>query len=236
MSHKLLTAFIFARGGSKGIINKNIKEVAGKPLIAHSILCALESKFINKVIVSTDDPAIAEISKSYGAEVLMRPPELATDNSPEILSWKHAIEATKSSSGAETIFISLPATSPLRSPVDVDNAIIRYEKKDCDIVFGITPSHRNPYLNMVSIDDQHLIHIAIEGSQSFRRQDVPKMYDITTSVYVSGTNYISSCAKLMEGKVGYILIPPERSLDIDEEYDLYLANIQLTNPYKENTR
>ncbi|MFO0388297.1 MAG: cytidylyltransferase domain-containing protein [Alphaproteobacteria bacterium] len=227
------TAFIFARGGSKGIPQKNITPVAGKPLIAHSIISALKSKSIGRVVVSTDDAKIADKAQKYGAEVLMRPPELAADTTPEILAWRHAIDSFPQlfSVSIAQPFISLPATSPLRAPADIDAAVKKFAESTCDILFGISPAHRNPYLNMVTINSQGLITIAISGSDAVRRQDVPDMYDVTTCVYVGNASYLQSCSKLMEGRVGHIIIPPERALDIDTPYDLHLAELLIANPY-----
>lgn len=228
-----LTAFIFARGGSKGIPQKNIIPVAGKPLIAHSIACALASQSIGRVVVSTDDAQIASVARQYGAEVLVRPAELATDASPESLSWRHAINSFPElfSGKHAQPFISLPATSPLRAPQDVDTAVARFGKGDCDIVFGISPAHRNPYLNMVVIGENGWITLASGGSSAIRRQDVPDMYDITTCVYVASPAHVQQCAKLIDGRAAYVMIPPERALDIDSYFDLYLAELMLTHPY-----
>ncbi len=227
------TAFIFARGGSKGIPKKNITPVAGKPLIAHSILTALKSESVGRIVVSTDDTKIADAAKQFGAEILMRPAELAVDTTPEILAWRHAIDSFPQLFSGSTAqpFISLPATSPLRAPQDIDAAVKKFASGTCDILFGISPAHRNPHLNMVTIDAQDHIHIAISGSNAVRRQDVPDMYDVTTCVYVGHASYIQSCSKLMEGRVGYITIPAERALDIDTHYDLHLAELLINNPY-----
>ena len=227
------TAFIFSRGGSKGVKDKNIREVAGKPLITHSIHAALESKYISRVIVSTDSEKIAKVARESGAEVLDRPEELASDTSSEILSWKHAIENNQDS--LHSTFISLPATSPLRNTADIDSAMEKYYATECDVLFGISPAHRNPWLNMVKIDEKDHIEILISGSSAVRRQDVPEVFDVTTCVYIGNTDYINKCNSLMEGDVGYSLIPTERSLDIDTEYDLYLADLLLRNPYNKNS-
>lgn len=229
--NKIYTAFIFARGGSKGVVDKNIRVVAGKPLIAHTILCALGSKYVKRVVVSTDSEKIIEVARNFGAEILLRPNEFATDTSPELLSWKHAISAYDSK--LSSLFISLPATSPLRTPDDVDRSIEKFLASNYDVQFGITPSHRNPYLNMVKINKNETLEIVIPGSSAVRRQDVPKVYDVTTSVYVAHTNYVLSCESIMQGAVGYIEIPSERSLDIDTEFDLYLADLILSSPFKE---
>lgn len=229
---KNLTAFIFARGGSKGVKNKNIREVGGKPLIAHSILCALESSYIARVVVSTDSTDIADVARKYGADVLMRPDDLAADDTPEILAWRHAVDACKKDLAAQKMFISLPATSPLRAPEDVDAAIEKFRQGGCDVLLGISEAHRNPYLNMVTINGDDLLEIAISGSNAVRRQDVPDMYDITTCLYVTTPDYVQNCTRLIDGRVGYVMIPPARSLDIDTPFDLYLADLMLKHPYK----
>jgi N-acylneuraminate cytidylyltransferase len=232
------TAFIFARGGSKGVRNKNIVQVAGKPLLAYSIASALRSRSISKVVVSTEDARIAAAARAHGAEVLDRPAELAADHTPEVLAWRHAVESFPGLfAGPEPQpFISLPATSPLRAPEDVDAAVEKLRGTGCDIVFGITPSSRNPYLNMVVIGPDDLIRIAIDGSSAKRRQDLPEMYDITTCVYAARAAHVLGCARkgtrLIDGRVGYVVIPPERALDIDTHFDVHLAELLLSRPYR----
>ena len=110
-------AFIFARGGSKGLPGKNIKMFAGKPMLAHSIEMAMNIDEIERVFVSTDDSEIADTALRWGAEVINRPGELAQDNSPEWLAWQHAIRTIRSAKGEPKIdvFVSIPPTSPLRA-------------------------------------------------------------------------------------------------------------------------
>jgi CMP-N-acetylneuraminic acid synthetase len=231
-----LTAFIFARGGSKGILKKNLQIIGGLPLIGHAIRCGLESRYINRMIVSTDSEEIAEISRDLGAETpFMRPELLATDSSSELLSWRHAIQAMPEYFAVESCppFISLPATSPLRTASDVDNAIEKYCSSHLqkDVLLAISKSRRNPYLNMVTIGDDDLVHIVNDNSKATRRQDVPDVYDISTAIYVANSNYVLSCQRIIDGRVGYIEIPPERAIDIDDEYDLHLARLLLEQPY-----
>lgn len=232
MNSKQHIAFIFARGGSKGVRDKNIRMVAGKPLIAYSIESALASQYIERVIVSTDSEKISVVARENGAEVLVRPDELAGDTTPELLAWKHAIEAHRNRINDTATFISLPATSPLRIPGDINAAVEEFQQGHCDILFGITEGHRNPFLNMVTISDANLLEVVNTGSNAVRRQDVPEVFDVTTCVYVGNPEYIMSCDKLMQGRVGYIKIPVERSLDIDSEYDLYLADLVLAHPFE----
>lgn len=227
-----LTACIFARGGSKGVARKNIREVAGKPLIAYSIESALASEVISSVLVSTDDTEIAEVAASFGAEVLMRPSKLAQDQTPEIMAWRHVLEEKHDLFSQQGVFISLPATSPFRAPSDIDSAVRKFFSADNDIVFTITPSSASPYLSMVKINADDEIEVVIGGSKAYRRQDVPEVFDITGSIYVTSPDYIRNCERLVDGRLGYIVIPEERSVDIDTEYDLYIADLMLRYPFE----
>jgi N,N'-diacetyl-8-epilegionaminate cytidylyltransferase len=155
MPSKNLIAFIFARGGSKGVKNKNIRLAGGKPLIAYAIECGLSSRYIGRVVVSTDSAEIAQTAKKYDADILMRPPELAADDTPEMLAWRHAIKSMPDvfRDGGQKLFmfISMPATSPFRRPEDIDAGIQRLSRGDCDVVFGIAPSRSNPHFTMVTV-------------------------------------------------------------------------------------
>ena len=220
------TCYIFARGGSKGIKNKNIVKINDKPLIYYTIKEAKKSKYINRIIVSTDDKKIKKIAKKYKLEILDRPKKLASDKSPELLSWRHAIKLQNKKTDLNEPFISLPTTSPLRSVKDINRAIEKYYQNKHDIIIGITPSQRNPYLNMVEIKKNKL-KLVNSLNKFYRRQDVPNVYDITTHIYVANKKYISKCKKIIEGNVGYIIIPKERSLDIDDKHDLKIARLLL---------
>ena len=226
------SAFLFCRGGSKGIPDKNIKMVAGKPLLAWSVECALKSKYVSRVVVSTDSKRIADVAQSVGAQTIMRPDALATDTASELLAWRHAISVEQKA--LQGTFISLPATSPLRLPQDVDAGIERFYTGDCDIVFGISPAHRSPYLNMVTRDNEGFISLVNPGLKATRRQDVPDVFDITTCVYVGSVSYINSCEGLMDGRVAGVHIPVERALDLDTPFDLHLAELLLQKPFKED--
>lgn len=233
MKAKNFTGFIFARGGSKGVKDKNIKLLAGFPLISYSIKCGLKSNYIKDIIVSTDSKKIAAISERYGAKIIKRPKSLAKDNSPEIDSWRHAIQNLNKNKSLifKDLFISLPATSPLRQPKDVDKGIEAFLKQKVDLLIGVSPSNRNPYFNMVKIKND-LATLVCDGINGSRRQDFPHVFDMTTFLYIAKTDYILNCNNIMDGKVGYIIIPNERSLDIDNPFDFHLAELLIKNPFK----
>ena len=225
-------AFIFARGGSKGLPGKNIKPLLGRPLIQYSVEVALQTFGIDKVFVSTDDNDIAKVSRSIGAIVIDRPVELAQDDSPEWEAWQHAISWVKKRYGDFEEFISLPATSPLRSVKDVESAIYKRSDIGADICIAITPSNRSPYFNMVKQLDNDLIELVNKPSNTiFRRQDAPEVFDITTVVYVANTEFIMSNNSLFDGVVTSIEVPRQRGVDIDNIYDFKFAEFILNNTF-----
>lgn len=126
MAKLLCTGFVFARGGSKGYPGKNIRKLGGKPLLGRAIQIAQQSKWIDRVVVSTDSEEIAKVARHWGAEVpFLRPSELARDDSPELQAWQHALRYLKARDKAAfpDIFVSLPAIAPFRSVNDIDECV-----------------------------------------------------------------------------------------------------------------
>lgn len=226
-------AFIFARGGSKGLPGKNILELGGKPLIAHSIEAGFMTPGIDRVIVSTDDQGIAEVAARFGAEVpFLRPPELSDDKAPEWLAWRHAIEFVNSNTPDTPIgtFISLPCTSPLRSTVDVQACIERYRHGDVDVVITVREAERSPYFNMVRMTGDNLAELAVKSDdRPFRRQDVPELFDITTVAYVCNPSFVLTEDSIFHGRVGAVVVPRERAIDIDTQLDFDIADCLLSH-------
>lgn len=219
-----INAFIFARGGSKGLPRKNIKLLDGKPLISYSINVAKSLNIFSNIFVSTDCNEIASVSREYGANVIMRPEDLATDSSPEWLSWRHAISYVASEYGKFDKFVSLPATSPLRNKQDINRAIKKLEESNSDICISVTPASRSPYFNMVKLTNSGTCSIAIESELDlYRRQDAPKLFDITTVVYATKVDFILNKKSIFDGNVVAIEVPKERAVDIDDIYDFIYA-------------
>ena len=219
-------AFIFARGGSKGLPGKNIKELGGIPLLAHGIRLAQAIDRVERVFVSTDDAQIAAVGTQFGVDVIDRPAALATDTASEWMAWRHAIEHVRALGLDFDIFLSLPATSPLRNAQDVVNCLDALQA-DTDAVITVTPSARSPYFNMVSTDAAGLAHIVLGAAEFKRRQDVPQVYDITTVAYVARPDFILTHERLFEGRVRPVVVPKERAVDIDDDYDFKLAQVLL---------
>ncbi|MEX0333122.1 acylneuraminate cytidylyltransferase family protein [Vibrio tubiashii] len=217
-------AFIFVRGGSKGLPGKNIKPLAGKPLLEYSIETAKACSSISKVFVSTDDSDIEKIAISAGAELIERPGELATDTSVEWYAWRHAINWVQDKYGDFDHFISLPATSPLRSVEDVESSLVRLDQDSADICISVTPANRSPFFNMVTRTEQGTVELVNkpEGEVA-RRQDAPEVFDITTVVYATTPRFVLEHYGIFSGKVTSIEVPKHRAVDIDDIYDFKLA-------------
>lgn len=215
-------AFIFVRGGSKGLPRKNILPIAGMPLLAHSINLAKQLDDVQSVYVSTDCPEISEIAKAYGAEVIKRPDYLATDTSPEWLSWQHAIGYVQEHSGPFECFLSLPATSPLRHVEDVERCLAAL-RSDVDLVMAIVEASRSPWFNMVTSDSEGLIKLVACDGAVHRRQDAPECFDLTTVAYVARPEFILCSSSIWQGNVVGVKVPRERAIDIDTPLDFAIA-------------
>jgi CMP-N-acetylneuraminic acid synthetase len=216
-------SFIFARGGSKGLPRKNVKLLLGKPLIQYSIETAQATPEIEKVFVSTDDTEIAQVAINAGAIVIDRPLELAGDTSPEWMAWRHAITWVKEHYGEFDLFISLPATSPLRAVPDVQSAIVKINSVNADICISVTDASRSPYFNMVKDVGGYVELVNKPDKVVDHRQDAPVVYDITTVFYAATPKFIIENNGIFSGKVVSICIPKERAVDIDDIYDFKLA-------------
>lgn len=224
------TAIIFARGGSKGLPGKNIRSLGGKPLIAWSIEHALAVKRIKRVIVSTDSEEIAAVAREYGAEVpFIRPAELARDDSPEWLAWRHALKYLLDKDGAlPEVMVSVPATAPLRLPLDIENCLDEYEKGDADMVITVSDAHRSPYFNMVKVNADDTVELVIPPQAAIaRRQDAPVVYDMSTVAYVARPEFIMTHNATFEGRVRAVHVPTARAIDIDTLLDFQVAECLL---------
>lgn len=217
-------ALICARGGSKGLPDKNILPLAGVPLIGWAIKAAKNVERISRVIVSTDSEQIAQIAKEFGAEVpFIRPGVLSGDNSPEWLTWKHAVEYLEKNIEFDGLVV-IPTTAPLRNIEDINLCINKFEEGKSDIVITVTKAHRSPYFNMVKIDGDGNTSLLIQNENKLtRRQDSPKLFDVTTVAYVVKPLFVKENDNIFEGRVGSIEVPAERAIDIDSPMDFKIA-------------
>lgn len=217
-------AFVFARGGSKGLPGKNLMPLGGIPLIGHSINMAKSLPQIEKVFVSTDDLEIKRVAKQYGAEVIDRPQELAGDTSPEWEAWRHAIRCLEEAGEEFDTFLSLPATAPLRSSEDVEE-VIKALDNETDAIITVSPASRSPFFNMVSRDEDGTTRILSSSVGYSRRQDTPRAFDVTTVAYFMKKSFILLRQGLFEGVVKSVIVPKERAVDIDDILDFKFAKL-----------
>lgn len=224
-------AFIFARGGSKGLPGKNIRPLAGKPLIAWSIEHARAVKRIERVIVSTDSEEIAAVARDFGADVpFLRPAELARDESPEWLAWRHALAFLQNTEGAlPDAMLSVPTTAPLRLPIDLENCLDEFAKRDADMVITVSDAHRNPWFNMVKENQDGSVGLVMElASGITRRQDAPEVFDMATVAYVARPQFVMQQMGTFSGRVRAVKVPVERAIDIDTQFDFELAEFLIS--------
>ncbi|HBL22513.1 MAG TPA: flagellar modification protein B [Deltaproteobacteria bacterium] len=215
---------ICARGGSKGVKNKNIRPLLGKPLIAYTIEQALSWGRAERVVVSTDSPEIAEVAKRYGAEVpFLRPAELATDHAGKLAALKHAFLASeKLFDKSYGFLVDLDATAPVRTRDDLDRCLEDFLAYDPPTLFSVVPARKSPYFNMVEVSSEGRVGICKRlESGVLRRQDAPAVYEMNASIYFYRRDYL-----LAPGTVSPIcetsrlhIMDARTSLDIDTEWD-----------------
>ena len=212
---KLITAFIPARGGSKGIPQKNIKKFAGKPLIVHSIEYALESNLVDDVVVSTDDRKISIIAKDSGASIIKRQPELSTDISTSESAIKHYIN---SSTSKPDIIVLLQATSPLRPEGSLDKALNHFQKGGYDSLLSICPTHRFFW----RLKDDDTTYAEYDYINRPRRQDLKPIdmrYMENGSLYIFTQKHFEKTGNRLGGKIGYVEWPKDCTIEIDTIFD-----------------
>jgi N-acylneuraminate cytidylyltransferase len=220
-----MVGMIFARGGSKGLPRKNLRLLGHRPLLVWAIETAKACPSLHRVIVSTEDSEIAAVAQQHGAEVpFLRPAALAQDDSPEWLAWQHAIRTLEEQDQQRPdIMVSVPATSPFRQSTDVETCIQTLVAGDADGVITVKQAARNPYFNMVAFSDGvdgEVRPVIASAEPIYRRQDAPPVFDMTTAAYAVRTAFVLQAQSLFEGRIGAVVIPDERAVDIDTELDL----------------
>jgi N,N'-diacetyl-8-epilegionaminate cytidylyltransferase len=231
MTNLNIVAFVFARGGSKGIPGKNLQVISGVPLIGHAVRAALAATGVTECIVSTDDLKIAEVAVRFGAKApFLRPPELATDQAPEWLAWQHAIHHFNATAPrAIDVFLSVPTTAPLRSVLDIDASLAAFHEGQTDAIITVTPARRNPYFNMVTIDRNGYANLMMTPANNVTsRQAAPEVFNMTTVAYVADPRFILRASGLFDGRIRAVVVPPERALDIDLPIDLQFAEFLMS--------
>lgn len=224
---KKILALIPARGGSKGIKDKNIISICGKPLISYTIDAAMKSEFVDKVIVSTDSERIKNVAIECGACVpFMRPKEFATDTAKTIDVVLHAIQMMHDLGETYDILVLLQPTSPLRTKEDLDGAIQKFINNGCKALATISLVNDSPILIRTIVDSTHMKKL-LPMDSTVRRQDMPDYYRINGSIYINCIDELNRYTSFNDNEVPYI-IPQERAVDIDDYKDLEVVKYYLT--------
>ncbi len=212
--------FIFARKGSKEIRNKNIIKIKGVPLIEITIDFAKKLK-IRNIFISTDGKKIKDIAKKNKVTIIDRPKNLALDNSPEIHSWKHAINWYENKFKKKLeCFISLPTTSPLRKKKDFLNAYKLFKKSKCDMLVAIYKPNHFPSFNIVKKLKKNTVKIYENSTNVTNRQKVNNVFNIATCFYIAKRNYVMKTQNLFSGNIKGIEVNEESAFDLDTKFQL----------------
>lgn len=224
MKMKKSIAIIPARGGSKGIPRKNIKLLVDKPLIAYTIDAAKQSKHLDYFYVSTEDDEIAQIASDYGAKIMERPNKLSHDSTSTVDVIFHLLETDEVKKFNSEIIILLQPTSPLRNTADIDTALDIFMKTDCDSVISMCKVDHSPYWCFKYEGDKFKPLFGDECLK-MRRQELPDVYRPNGAIYITTIKNLYKNNGFYCDKIVPYIMPPERSIDIDEEIDFKLAEL-----------
>lgn len=223
---KRVLGIIPARGGSKGVLRKNIRDVAGRPLIAYTIDAARASRLLTRCIVSTDDQETAQIAAMLGCEVMARPVDLAQDDTPTVLVIKHVFEMLEAQGESFDYGLVLQPTSPLRTGLDIDSALQALFQSDADSIVSVYQVSDHHPARMYRMENEHLISFD-EIFSTTRRQELPPVYHRNGAIYAFHRSLLEQDTLLGNNIISYIMAE-DRSLNIDTEYDLVLADFILS--------
>lgn len=221
---------ICARGGSQGVKNKNLKLIAGKPLIAHTIEQAKATNLFKDIVVSSDSPEILSTAKKFGATLLIgRPMEMATSTAAKLPAIQHnVIEAEKILNKSFDIIVDLDVTSPLRLPKDIVGSVEKLKNSKAENLITVSSSRRSPYFNMVEETEDGYVHLSKKLKNTVvRRQDAPRTYDMNASIYCWKRASFLNAVKVITEKTIMFEMPEERSHDIDTEFDFTIVKFIL---------
>ena len=223
-NNKIL-AIIPARGGSKRIPGKNTKLLAGKPLISYTIEAALDSQYLDKVVVSTDDEGIAQVARRWRAEVIKRPKQLAADSSRTIEAVFHVLTSLGRENYIPEVLVLLPPTSPLRVTKDIDTAIELFLNKDCESLISVCSLKRTPY--WVYKIEKGYLKFLMDLASCGEGGDLSKIYISNGAISINTTEALYKYNEFLAKKTIPYIMPYERSIDIDEEVDFKFAELLL---------
>jgi CMP-N,N'-diacetyllegionaminic acid synthase len=217
---------ICARGGSKGLKNKNIKKIRNKHLIYYTLNQAIKSKIFNEIVVSSDSKNILQISKKYGAKnLILRSKTLAKNNSPKIPVIRDCLEKIEKIQNQKfDVIIDLDVTAPLRKISDIKNAYLKFKKMNASNLFSVCNSRSNPYFNAVEWKKGKIKPVINLMKKITGRQQAPKVYDMNASIYIWNRKTLRNKNTVFLKNTEIFLMPEKRSIDIDNDFDFKLVS------------
>ena len=224
---KSILAIIPARGGSKGVPAKNIRPLAGKPLIAYTIEAATKSKYVDRVIVSTDSETIADTCNIYGISIpFIRPSELSTDESPTWQTVEHAVDwLSNNEKKTYDVICLLQPTSPLRNVGHIDQSISKFLSCNADSLVSVCRSPKSPYWSQHITPDGYLSPLFPDSGNYIRRQDVPVTFDLNGAIYLVKTEFFRRTHLFKGPRTVAYEMDYQSSIDIDTPLDFEIAEI-----------
>ena len=220
-----ILGIIPARGGSKSVPKKNIRLLAGKPLIAYTIETAQKCKMLNRTVVSTDDVEIAEVAKKYGGDVpFIRPKDLSLDDTPMIPVLQHTVYfIEKKENSRVDVVVLLDPTSPFRRIEDIEACIQKLERENADSVVTVCEVEHNPYFVMMELDDGKLVPLIKSDKVITRRQDAPEVYRLNAAVYAVKRDVLMNANEIITDNTMAVIMSQELSTHIDHVVDFDFA-------------
>ena len=223
-----IVAIIPARGGSKGVPYKNVRPLANKPLIAHSILDAQEAQLVDRIYVTTDDPKIAQVSTDYGASIIHRPAELANDTASSESALIHALTEIEKSGINPELIVFLQCTSPLRTGLDIDCAIEQMRAENADSLLSVSPTHRFLWHKV----DNEAQSINYDYRDRPRRQDLNPQYMENGSIYIFKPWVLKELNNRLGGKISLFVMDEDQSWEIDSLQDFQYIESLMNQTHK----
>lgn len=222
---------ICARAGSKGIKNKNLKKINGKPLIFHTIKNAKKVSNFTEIVISSDSKKVINLGKKYKIKNnLVRPKNLAKDKSPKIPVIRHAlIEMEKKCNKKFSIIVDLDVTAPLRKNIDIKNALKKFKKNNYHTMFSVNIARKNPYYNCIEIEKNTVLPIKKKKNFFTSRQQAPKVFEMNAAISIWNRKTLLTKNSLFTKNTGVYEMPIERSFDIDTKLDLQIVKYFLKN-------
>jgi len=227
---KNIICTICARGGSEGVKGKNIRLINNKPLLAYTIEQAIKSELFECIAVSSDSEAILEVAATYGADFLIRRPnKLATSQAPKLPVIRHCVEEVEKNIGKKfEVCVDLDATSPLRCINDIRSTVSMLEDRKVGNIITASPARRSPYFNLIELRDDGVPKLSKPPLEQInRRQDSPQCFDMNASIYVWRREKLFSSESLFSDETRLYVMPEERSIDIDSEFDFKIVSYLL---------